>query len=59
MSILGERYTHGHVYDFVRQLRENPSKLDQASSTAVVTVFAGTAWRRLRNADKRAKDSEP
>jgi UDP-glucose 4-epimerase len=28
VSILGERYTHGHVYDFVRQLRENPEKLE-------------------------------
>ncbi|MGO9133455.1 MAG: NAD-dependent epimerase/dehydratase family protein [Methylovirgula sp.] len=27
VSILGERYTHGHVYDFVRQLRENPKVL--------------------------------
>ncbi len=27
VSILGERYTHGHVYDFVRKLQENPSRL--------------------------------
>jgi UDP-glucose 4-epimerase len=27
VSILGERYTHGHVFDFVRQLRENPDRL--------------------------------
>lgn len=27
VSILGERYTHGHVFDFVRSLRENPSHL--------------------------------
>ena len=24
VSILGERYTHGHVFDFYRQLREHP-----------------------------------
>jgi UDP-glucose 4-epimerase len=27
VSILGEGYTHGHVFDFVRQLRANPEKL--------------------------------
>ncbi len=27
VSILGERYTHGHVFDFVRQLRANQSWL--------------------------------
>jgi UDP-glucose 4-epimerase len=27
VSILGERYTHGHVLDFYRQLREHPGKL--------------------------------
>jgi UDP-glucose 4-epimerase len=27
VSILGERYTHGHVYDFYQQLVDNPSKL--------------------------------
>lgn len=27
VSLLGERYTHGHVVDFVRQLREHPDRL--------------------------------
>jgi len=27
VSILGERYTHGHVYDFVAALRRDPSEL--------------------------------
>lgn len=27
VSILGERYTHGHVFDFYKQLRQNPSEL--------------------------------
>src|SRR4051812_719761 len=27
VSILGERYTHGHVFDFVRQLRSDPDQL--------------------------------
>lgn len=27
VSILGERYTHGHVFDFCRKLKEDPTKL--------------------------------
>lgn len=27
VSILGERYTHGHVFDFYQQLREHPAML--------------------------------
>jgi len=27
VSILGERYTHGHVFDFYKQLLKNPQKL--------------------------------
>ena len=27
VSILGERYTHGHVFDFLRSLRADPSRL--------------------------------
>ena len=27
VSLLGERYPHGHVFDFVRKLRDDPSKL--------------------------------
>ena len=28
VSILGERYTHGHVFDFYRELKQNPSRLE-------------------------------
>jgi len=28
VSILGERYTHGHILDFYKQLREHPGHLD-------------------------------
>ena len=28
VSILGERYTHGHVFDFYRALKQNPSRLE-------------------------------
>ena len=27
VSILGEHYTHGHVYDFYKQLKEHPDRL--------------------------------
>ena len=27
VSILGERYTHGHVFDFYKRLRQNPAEL--------------------------------
>jgi UDP-glucose 4-epimerase len=27
VSILGERYTHGHVFDFYKQLRQDPAQL--------------------------------
>ncbi|CAN5495658.1 NAD-dependent epimerase/dehydratase family protein [soil metagenome] len=27
VSILGERYSHGHVFDFAKQLRRNPAEL--------------------------------
>lgn len=27
VSLLGERYSHGHVYDFYKQLRTNPNEL--------------------------------
>ncbi len=28
VSVLGERYTHGHVFDFYKQIREHPERLD-------------------------------
>jgi UDP-glucose 4-epimerase len=28
VSVLGERYTHGHVFDFYRKLSDNPTRLD-------------------------------
>jgi len=28
VSILGERYSHGHVFDFYRKLRANPSEIE-------------------------------
>jgi UDP-glucose 4-epimerase len=28
VSVLGERYSHGHVFDFYRQLRDHPNRLE-------------------------------
>ena len=28
VSVLGERYTHGHVYDFYRKLRDDPRRIE-------------------------------
>ena len=28
VGILGERYTHGHIYDFYKKLKQNPNKLE-------------------------------
>ena len=28
VSILGERYTHGHIYDFYRKLQNDPTRLE-------------------------------
>ncbi len=28
VSVLGERYTHGHIYDFCRRLQSNPTRLE-------------------------------
>ncbi len=48
VSILGERYTHGHVIDFYRQLRAHPEYLEvleTAHSGNLIFMFT-TAWMR-------------
>jgi UDP-glucose 4-epimerase len=56
VSILGERYTHGHVYDFYRKLLNDPSQIEVLGNgrqrksylyigdcvEAIVTVMAST-----------------
>ena len=46
VSILGERYTHGHVFDFYRALREDPSVLGVLGRRAPAQVVP--LRRRLR-----------
>jgi UDP-glucose 4-epimerase len=66
VSILGERYTHGHVFDFYRQLLEHPDRLRvlgdgtqrksylyvQDCISAVLTVVRATS---ARNAPHRVQ----
>jgi UDP-glucose 4-epimerase len=66
VSILGERYTHGHVFDFYRQLLEHPDRLKvlgdgsqrksylyvQDCISAILHVMkAGTAQKTKHGAD--------
>ena len=58
VSILGERYTHGHVFDFYQQLAEHPEHLDvlgdgrqkksylyvQDCLTAITIAIRGCQW---------------
>ena len=51
VSVLGERYTHGHLFDFSRALREDPEAPDGPRATAASasrTSTSATAWRRSR-----------
>jgi UDP-glucose 4-epimerase len=63
VSILGERYTHGHVFDFYRQLLEHPDRLRvlgdgtqrksylyvQDCISAVLTVVRAASARNARH----------
>jgi UDP-glucose 4-epimerase len=48
VSILGERYTHGHVFDFLRSLRADPTRLacSVTGGRRSRTCTSATAWRR-------------
>jgi UDP-glucose 4-epimerase len=56
VSILGERYSHGHVFDFYRQLREHPHELHllgdghQRKSYLYVGDCLGAMWCALERA---------
>ena len=43
VSILGERYTHGHVFDFHQQLREHPAWLRVLGDGTTSAIVA--SWR--------------
>jgi UDP-glucose 4-epimerase len=57
VSILGERYTHGHVFDFYRQLKAHPEYLDvlgngrQRKSYLYIKDCVAAIFRALEKAD--------
>ncbi len=59
VSILGERYSHGHVFDFCRQLRAHPERLEvlgnglQKKSYLYVQDCIAAIMTALAKADKR------
>jgi UDP-glucose 4-epimerase len=59
VSILGERYTHGHVFDFYKQLREHPDELrvlgdgKQRKSYLYVQDCIDAMLRAISNADEK------
>jgi UDP-glucose 4-epimerase len=53
VSILGERYSHGHVFDFYRQLLDHPDRLDVLSASRICTSMIASApscWRSRKPA---------
>lgn len=59
VSILGERYTHGHVYDFCKKLSDDPTKLyvlgngKQRKSYLYVKDCMEAILTVVRNADEK------
>lgn len=59
VSILGERYTHGHVFDFVKKLNNDPTKLHilgngkQRKSYLYVKDCMEAILTVIRNADEK------
>lgn len=59
VSILGERYTHGHVYDFYRSLKRDPGRLRvlgdgrQEKSYLYVTDCVDAIMTAVREHDRR------
>ena len=54
VSILGERYTHGHVVDFYRQLLEHPRAARRAGQRPAAQVVPVRAGLRERDSARRA-----
>jgi len=64
VSILGERYTHGHVFDFYRQLLDHPDRLhvlgdgSQRKSYLYIRDCIGAMLHAI-NGDQEAADNRP
>ena len=59
VSILGQRYTHGHVYDFCKQLKKDPSHLyilgdgNQKKAYLHVDDFIDGIWVGINNSNDK------
>ncbi len=59
VSILGERYTHGHVFDFYKQLLQNPRELKvlgdgtQKKSYLYIQDCLNAIFTAIENSDKK------
>ena len=58
VSIFGERYTHGHVFDFVHQLDKNPSTLHILGNGLQRKSYLHVARLRRRHADGRLRQAD-
>ena len=62
VSILGERYTHGHVFDFYKRLRDDPhaaARARQRQAAQVVPLRAGLHRRDLHRHRARRGEDRP
>jgi UDP-glucose 4-epimerase len=58
VSILGERYTHGHVFDFYKQLKEHPGSLHILGDgkQRKSYLYIGDCVRAMHHVIENAKD---
>jgi UDP-glucose 4-epimerase len=61
VSILGERYTHGHVFDFYKQLIEHPDRCGSwaTATSGRATSTSRTAWTRSSRGHPGGRRSRP
>ena len=61
VSILGERYTHGHVFDFYKKLSDDPTQASRAWQRQAAQVLSLRARLHRRDAarDPRAEQQGP
>ena len=52
VSILGERYTHGHVFDFYKQLRAEPERAARARQRQAAQVVSLRSGLHRRDPDR-------
>ena len=57
VSILGERYTHGHVFDFYKQLRGRPAR--SCTSSATASSASRTSTSRTASTRSSPRSSAP